>query len=663
MGAIKLLEKSVYELIAAGEVIERPSSVVKEMVENSIDAGADNIVVEIKNGGRTYIRITDNGCGMSKEDISLAFVRHATSKIYEQEDLQSISTLGFRGEALASVCAVSKVDVISKQVDEQLGWHYTIEGGVECLLESCGCPNGTTFVIRDLFYNVPARLKFLKKDVSEGNAIATILQKLALSHPNISFKFIRDNKREFTSSGDGKLYSAIYSVFGSDFTKTIIPVDYSLGGVNIKGYVTRPLNAKANRSYQNFFVNGRYVKSVTCMVALEEAFRNQIMTGKFPGCVLMIDTNPANIDVNVHPAKIEIRFSDEKSIYDAMYFAIKNSLMNHDISSKIGTEPIKERKYTTQEVYKKPEPIITGTQYVFHSSKSDINNDMIKVDSDDKRPEKDDEKKSSEASDDLFDLTGLFDDDDFDDGKPKELGELLFSCKPSCRKLPKPDKVFVTSDERYVYITPSSLKRPDPMPIEKFEDEEPDRKHIKVIGELFKTYIVCEYGDNMYLIDKHAAHERHNFEKLKNGSKALDMQALIIPVSVTLTHEEYEALEDNKEICSQLGFGIRFVTAPRVMLDGIPVLSDDEDPADLLTRLADILVSGKNNKGDELFDELYHSIACKASIKANSFTSKQELERLVEMVESGDIRYCPHGRPVTVKLTKRQIEKMFKRIV
>lgn len=652
MGAIKLLDKSVYELIAAGEVIERPSSVVKEMVENAIDAGADSITVEIKNGGRTYIRITDNGCGMSKEDISLAFVRHATSKIYEQKDLQSISTLGFRGEALASVCAVSKVDVITKQKDEVLGWHYTIEGGIECLLESCGCPNGTTFVIRDLFYNVPARLKFLKKDVSEGNAIATILQKLALSHPDISFKFIRDNKREFTSSGDGQLYSAIYSVFGSEFTKTIIPVDYSLGGVSVKGYVTRPLNAKANRAYQNFFVNGRYVKSVTCMVALEEAFRNQIMTGKFPGCVLMLEINPENIDVNVHPAKIEIRFSDEKSIYDAMYFAIKNSLMNHDISGSISNTDVRvERKLSAQDVYKKPEPVITGTQYVFHSPKSDIDKDVIKI------GDNDTVNRVNEPKDHNF--PNIFDDDD--DIKIDKPSPLFTASNNTEEK--KPEKAVVTSDDKYVYITPSSLKRPDPIPVIRFEEEEPNKKHIKVIGELFKTYIVCEYGDDMYLIDKHAAHERYNFEKLKNGSKALDMQSLIIPVSVTLTHEEYEALSDNKDICSQLGFGIRFVTAPRVVLEGIPVLTDDEDPADLLTRLADILVSGKNNKGDELFDELYHSIACKASIKANSFTSKQELEKLVEMVESGDIRYCPHGRPVTVKLTKREIEKMFKRIV
>ncbi len=658
MGAIKLLDKSVYELIAAGEVIERPSSVVKEMVENSIDAGATNIVVEIKNGGRTYIRITDNGCGMSKEDISLAFVRHATSKIYEQDDLNAISTLGFRGEALASVCAVSKVDVISKQKNDELGWHYVVEGGNECLLESCGCPDGTTFVIRDLFYNVPARLKFLKKDVSEGNAIATMIQKLALSHPEISFKFIRDNKREMNTPGDGNLYSVIYSIFGSDFAKTIIPVNYTMDGVHIEGYITRPINAKANRAFQNFFINSRYVKSVTCMVALEEAFRNQIMTGKFPGCVLLISINPANIDVNVHPAKIEVRFSNERIVYDAMYFAIMNSLVNHDVSGRITKEPPPERKYTPREIFKKPEPVTEGSQYVFRSTQSDIDKDIQKSNSGVKAESVVLQEMNNRSAERPIARTPVLK----TENQFKDKGIGVYFGRPDSQEV-KPETAVVTSDDKYVYITPSSLKRADPVPLPTFEEEIPNKKHIKVIGELFKTYIVCEYGDDMYLIDKHAAHERYNFEKLKNGSKSLDMQSLMIPVSVTLTHEEYDALLDNKDICIQLGFGINFATAPRVMLEGIPVLTDEEDPADLLTRLADILAAGKNNKGDELFDELYHSIACKASIKANSFTSKQELERLVEMIEDGDLRYCPHGRPITVKLTKREIEKMFKRIV
>lgn len=649
MGAIKLLDKSVYELIAAGEVIERPSSVVKEMIENSVDAGADNITVEIKNGGRTYIRITDNGCGMSKDDIPLAFVRHATSKISESDDLLSIATLGFRGEALASICAVSKVDVITKRRSDELGWHYLIEGGNEISLDSSGCPDGTTFIIRDIFYNVPARLKFLKKDVSEGNAIATILQKLALSHPEISFKFIRDNKTEFVTSGDGKLISAIYSVFGREFASNVIPVDYSLGGIYVSGYVTRPLNSKANRAHQNFFVNSRYVKSVTCMVALEEAFRNQIMTGKFPGCVLRLEINPANIDVNVHPAKIEIRFSDEKAVYDAVYFAVKNSLMNNDDSTKPTVTQVKEHKLTAYEVYKKPENTISGTQLVFRSPKSEIKNDLESAFMPHTTVKDDTSKKPSEMP---------------KAAVPESVKQNTFTDLKETAASSNEPKSVAEVDNKFKYISQSSFSKPAPAPVEEnIIQEVPERKPVKVIGEAFKTYIVCECDDEMYLIDKHAAHERYNFERLKSGSQSLDMQALLCPVNITLTFEEFDALADNMPICRQLGFGIKLSNSPNVSLEGIPVLIDNEDPADLLVRLADILAAGKNNAGDELFDDLYHSIACKASIKANSFTAKEELEKLVDMIITNDIRYCPHGRPVLIKLTKYEIEKMFKRIV
>ena len=649
MGAIKLLDKSVYELIAAGEVIERPSSVVKEMIENSIDAGADNITVEIKNGGRTYIRITDNGCGMSRDDIPLAFVRHATSKISESDDLMSISTLGFRGEALASICAVSKVDVISKRRDDEFGWHYSIEGGVEKTIESSGCPNGTTFIIRDIFFNVPARLKFLKKDVSEGNAIATILQKLALSHPEISFKFIRDNKTELVTSGDGKLLSAVYAVFGREFASSLIPVDYSLSGISVSGYVSRPLNSKANRAYQNFFVNSRYVKSVTCMVSLEEAYRNQIMTGKFPACVLKLEINPANIDVNVHPAKIEIRFSEEKAVYDAVYFAVKNALMNHDNATKPSAPQVFERKLTASDVYGQPSVITSGTQLVFRSPKTEIKNDldsgfMPKSSTSDAVPEK------------IVETTQI--------PVNEPVKSNTFTAVQSEKPIEtKPIDDVIVSDG-FKYLNSSSFKKAEPARVEEIVvEEKPKDDAVRVIGELFKTYIVCECGDEMYLVDKHAAHERYNFEKLKRGLSSLDMQTLICPIDVSLTFEEYDAIAENTDICRRLGFGISLLRSPAVRLDGVPVLIDNEDPADLLVRLADILVSGKNNSGDELFDDLYHSIACKSSIKANSFTTKVELEKLVELIISNDIRYCPHGRPVLIKLTKYEIEKMFKRIV
>ncbi len=655
MGAIKLLDKSVYELIAAGEVIERPSSVVKEMIENSIDAGADSITVEIKNGGRTYIRITDNGCGMSKEDIPLAFVRHATSKISDSDDLLSIATLGFRGEALASICAVSKVDVITKRVDDEFGWHYLIEGGIEQTFETSGCPNGTTFIIRDIFYNVPARLKFLKKDVSEGNTIATILQKLALSHPDISFKFIRDNKTEFVTTGDGKLSSAIYTVFGREFAMGVIPVDYTLGGISVKGYVTRPLNSKANRAYQNFFVNSRYVKSVTCMVALEEAYRNQIMTGKFPGCVLKITINPSNIDVNVHPAKIEIRFSEEKAVYDAVYFAVKNALLSGDNSTKPSAyeQPV-QHKLTANEVYKKPAPQINGGQLMFRSPKAEIVNDL----KDSFLPRKEEPVAKTESA--VSETIAVSADNTV---KQKIFTDVTSFEEPNVATSSKPLIEGEQLSGKFKYINKSSFEKPAPAPEPEIDVEDTKVKSVKVIGELFKTYVVCECENEMLLIDKHAAHERYNFEKLKSGIISVDMQTLLSPVSVSLTYDEYDVINDNLDVCNRLGFGVKLLEAPNVQLNGVPVLMCDDDPTDLFVKLADILLSGKNNAGDELFDNLYHSIACKASIKANSFTSKEELEKLAELVINEDIRYCPHGRPVVVKVTKYEIEKMFKRIV
>ena len=334
MPKINLLSKDIAELIAAGEVIDRPSSVVKELVENSIDSGATSITVEIKNGGRTYIRISDNGCGISEDDISTAFLRHATSKIKEKDDLEKILTLGFRGEALASVSAVSKVEVLTKTKDNQFGTHYVIEGSEEKIKEQCGCPDGTMIIIRDIFYNVPARQKFLKKDVSEGNAVASVVGKLALSHPEISFKFIRDNKQGIMTPGDNDLYSAIYAVMGRSFAESLIPVDYTYGGIRVRGYTVKPLSASPNRQLQNFFVNNRYIKAVICTVSLEEAYRNVIMTGKFPSCVLNIEIPPDSIDINVHPTKLEVRFSDEKPVFDAIYFGVKNAVMNYDIISE-----------------------------------------------------------------------------------------------------------------------------------------------------------------------------------------------------------------------------------------------------------------------------------------------------------------------------------------
>ncbi len=630
MAVIHLLDKSVYELIAAGEVIERPSSVVKELLENSIDAGSTNITVEIKNGGRTYIRVTDNGCGIAPEDIPLAFMRHATSKIRYKDDLSAIYTLGFRGEALASVCAVSRIDVLTKCKPDDFGIHCSLEAGEETCYEQSGCPDGTTITVRDLFFNVPARLKFLKKDVSEGNSVANIVSKIALSHPEISFKFIRDNKTELVTSGDGRLISAVYSVLGKDFHGSVIPVDYLLNGVSVRGYVTKPLMSKANRAFQNFFVNSRYVKSVTCMVALEEAYRNEIMTGKFPGCVLMIELDPANLDVNVHPAKVEIRFSDEKPVYDAVYFAVKNSLMTFDAPMEaeisLSEKATGKKPLSYAEIYKKPEKPIEQLSFsaspaVFESSPM-LNSSVAVYGKPPERKSTVSEEFSSSA-------------------EPRSEAKLRYKYIPTVRA----DK------------TPEEFVKPEtPKP----ELHLPD---ITVIGEVFKTYIVAQRGEEMYLIDKHAAHERYNFERLKSGSTDVDSQIVLTPFKVRLSYDGHTAVSENAELLKRFGFQLDIIEAPEVTVYGVPVLLSDEDPADLLTQIADSLADGKKSGGSEVYDDLFHSIACKASIKANTSTSDEELLRLAELVIENNIQYCPHGRPALVKFTKSELEKLFKRTV
>lgn len=644
MSNIHILDKSIYELIAAGEVIERPSSVIKEMLENSIDAKATSITVEIKNGGRTYMRITDNGCGISQEDIPLAFVRHATSKITTKDDLSGISTLGFRGEALASVCAVSKVEVLSKQKDSTFGTHYAIEGSNETECEPIGCPDGTTFIIRDLFYNVPARLKFLKKDVSEGNAIAGIVQKIALSHPQISFRFIRDNKTELLTSGDGNLLGVIRAVFGKEFYSSCIPVSYSYNGVNVSGYVTKPLMSKSNRTCQNFFVNSRYVKSVTCMVALEEAYRNRIMTGKFPGCVLSVNVNPSTIDVNVHPAKIEIRFSDEKSVYDAVYFGVQNALLGFDKPTEMTFEDNKIKPHlSVADIFAKSEIPDSGRQLSLASEPCSVSMPSPEIIKSLYMIPNYEEKSGSTVK--LPD----------DDSRKHDLVNDVFDQAPIETKE-------ITYTDRFKYLNNSSFIN-NSQSSNTIVVEEQAKPSIKVIGELFKTYIICEVENDMYLIDKHAAHERHNFEKLISGITSFDSQTLLEPIKMHLSYEAYDALSENYDFCKRLGFGITLLDSPCILLHSVPVVIANEDPQDLLTKFSDSLSLGKVGSGYELFDDLFHSIACKASIKANSDNDKLELEELTKIVFDEDIRYCPHGRPVLIKIGKYDIEKMFKRIV
>lgn len=675
MSEIKVLSKEVSELIAAGEVIDRPASIIKELLENSIDANANVITVEIKNGGRTYIRVTDNGAGIYEADIAKAFLRHATSKISTKSDLNNIMTLGFRGEALASISAVSKVDVLTKPISEEYGCHFVIEGGEEKLNEKSGCPDGTTFVVRDIFYNVPARLKFLKKDTSEGNYVADYVTKIALSHPEISFKFIRDNKTELLTAGDGRLYSSVYSVFGREFASSLIPVDYSWKGIHVYGYTVKPLYSKSNRRFQNFFVNGRYVKSKACCQALEEAYRNSIMTGKFPACVLCIELSPGIIDVNVHPAKIEVRFSDEKLIHEAIFFAVKDSLMKQD--KPIEMELENKRHYTDTELYQLPEKP-QGIQLKFSASKKtsssvssdnrikeaiepeNINKTVTLVPPADNLPVKPDKNTNS----DLF-LSSLESD--------KETIETVSACAEIGSDMNNndygaaeyaSDNSFTEETAEFKYITKDDFEKKSSVISEICEDSSEEEVKPIVIGELFKTYIVAQAGNEMLLVDKHAAHERFIFEKIKNDANELDTQMYLEPIMVLLSYDEYDALSANIEKTAKLGFDIEPDLAPTVAVKGVPIILGDENPTELICELAKNFLAYKLNPQLQIFDELYHSIACKAAIKANDDSSTVELQALVNSIYGrDDIKYCPHGRPVMIKLSKKDIEKQFKRIV
>ena len=648
MPKINVLTKEVAELIAAGEVIERPSSVIKELLENSIDSGANVITVEIKNGGRTYMRVTDNGCGINPEDIPTAFLRHATSKITSKDDLDKILTLGFRGEALASICAVSKTEVLSKVINQEYGTHYVIEGSEEKVNEKSGCPDGTTIVIRDIFYNVPARLKFLKKDVTEGNAVSAVVSKLALSHPEISFKLIRDNKTELVTAGDGKLFSAIYSVFGKGFASSLIPVDYSYNGITVKGYTVKPLEAKAKRTFQNFFINNRYVKSVTCMVSLEEAYKNQIMTGKFPACVLCLDIPPDLVDVNVHPAKIEVKFSNEKMVYESVYFAVKNALLQDNSPKELELENKKHFSNSELHQFNKTNSGVQTTLNIKQKSAESVNktdNFTIKTYS---KPEEEFYRVEAPKAEYSAEKDTYNKDNDISKLKPEEprdLNDFKFLDSSSFIKKEPKSETIVTDN------------------LDNVENEFSKSKPL-AIGEIFNTYIIVEKDDEMYIFDKHAAHERYIFEKIKSEADNLDSQMLFEPADVLLSYDEYDAIISNIETARQFGFILEDANAPSIKVLGVPVVIEDTDPSDIVSELAHNFLEHKQNPNLSLFDELYHSIACKAAIKGNIKSDKLELQSLIDKIFGDEnIRYCPHGRPVFTKISKREIEKQFKRIV
>ena len=663
MGVINVLDKHVAELIAAGEVVERPASVIKELVENAIDAGAKHITVEIKNGGTTFMRVTDDGCGFLREDVKLAFLRHATSKVREQDDLDHIATLGFRGEALASISAVSRLQLITKSAKEDTGTSYIIEGGEEKSFDDAGCPVGTTFVIRDLFYNIPARAKFLKKDVSEGNTVSNIVDKTALSHPEIAFTFVRDGKQALKTFGDGKLLSAIYAVFGREFATSLIPVDYQLDGITVSGYVSKPVNSRPNRNMQNFFINGRYVKSRTAMAALEEAFKGSIMVGKFPSCVLNLSLPFEAIDVNVHPSKIEVRFINERPVFDAVYHAAKSALLRHDDRKqahfKDDSALHEIRRSSTfnnaQAVFRKPGPPTVQPQI----KPKDEFNPFSDIEFSKPNP-----KPKLQSLDDLHLTDKKKPFDVYSKQAVKNTKREESYSKPQNQPLPliqKPDtpKPAVIADKpkaEEIVVT----EKPNSEPVVLYEQQ---KDELKYVGELFDTYIIVEKNQKeMLLIDKHAAHERIIYEKLKAEKAGSSAQLLLTPITVTLGKSEYDAAINHLDMFSDCSFEVEDFGNSTLLVRSAPQYIEAAEVADCITEMADYISMGKNDIFTEKMDWFYHNVACRSAIKAGHKNSAQELIDIVKTLEENpQIRYCPHGRPICIVMKKSEIERQFGR--
>ena len=663
MGVINVLDKHVAELIAAGEVVERPASVIKELVENAIDAGAKHITVEIKNGGTTFMRVTDDGCGFLREDVKLAFLRHATSKVREQDDLDHIATLGFRGEALASISAVSRLQLITKSAKEDTGTSYIIEGGEEKSFDDAGCPVGTTFVIRDLFYNIPARAKFLKKDVSEGNTVSNIVDKTALSHPEIAFTFVRDGKQALKTFGDGKLLSAIYAVFGREFATSLIPVDYQLDGITVSGYVSKPVNSRPNRNMQNFFINGRYVKSRTAMAALEEAFKGSIMVGKFPSCVLNLSLPFEAIDVNVHPSKIEVRFINERPVFDAVYHAAKSALLRHDDRKQAhfkDDSALREiRRSSTfnnaQAVFRKPGPPKVQPQI----KPKDEFNPFSDIEFSKPNP-----KPKLQSLDDLHLTDKKKPFDVYSKQAVKNTKREESYSKPQNQPLPliqKPDtpKPAVIADKpkaEEIVVT----EKPNSEPVVLYEQQ---KDELKYVGELFDTYIIVEKNQKeMLLIDKHAAHERIIYEKLKAEKAGSSAQLLLTPITVTLGKSEYDAAINHLDMFSDCSFEVEDFGNSTLLVRSAPQYIEAAEVADCINEMADYISMGKNDIFTEKMDWFYHNVACRSAIKAGHKNSAQELIDIVKTLEENpQIRYCPHGRPICIVMKKSEIERQFGR--
>ena len=700
MGKINVLTEEVANMISAGEVVERPASVVKELVENSVDAGAASVTVEIKNGGMSYIRVTDNGGGIEKDDLKTAFLPHATSKIKNGADLAKIMTLGFRGEALASIAAVSSVEVFTKTKADNFGSLITVKGGKVLEEDETGCADGTTVIVRDLFFNTPARMKFLKKDSAETAYITDVMNKVILGNPSVAVKYISQSKT-VTSAGDGNLKNAIFAVYGADYAKNIIEVDYSDENIRVSGFIGNSQISRNTRAYQTFFINGRNFVSRALSAALSEGFKNTVMVGKFPFAVLNVEVNPAFVDVNVHPTKMEVRFSDDKKVFEAVYWAVKNALEKKRVvpEMKMPERKLEKKKFDVPEGIKKSNQIdinLLRDAFVKPKESYRAENSEIKI-SDIKPDVKTEEIRTAKAEEHINKEEKISDMQKsassteipnngrvtIDDLKPKADTKTL-NDEGKCY----PDDEFVRTasgaetfeslkkDAENFGAKPHTGAGANSAYDNVYDDETTDEKitntelkagiDFRVVGQIFSTYIIVEKSGEMCVIDQHAAHERLYFEEFTEDykNKSILSQIMLIPATVSLAPTLFETVSENKEFFASLGFEIDDFGDNVVIVRKIPATLEGCGIDGLIVEIAEILQNKSKVDLTDLSEVSLHTMACKRAIKGNTPLSFKEMEDLVQKVYTlGNINTCPHGRPIEIKMSKKDLEKEFKRIV
>ena len=663
MPEIAVLDPHVADLIAAGEVVERPASAAKELIENAVDAGASAVTVEIAHGGMTFLRVTDDGGGIPADQLKTAFLRHATSKLHSARDLEAIGTLGFRGEALAAICAVSRMEVLTCTADAPLGASLTVEGGVPGQVEEAGCPQGTTMVVRDLFYNTPARQKFLKKDAAEGAAVFAVVQKAALSHPEVSFHFIRDGKQELMTPGDGQLKSAVYAVLGRELALGFRPVQSAGEDMSVTGFVSMPACCRASRNWQFFFVNGRPVKSPLMTAAVEQAYQNQKMVGKFPGCVLHLDIRRSAVDVNVHPAKSEVKFGSERQVFSAVYHAVLSALEADRSRPQVELKPkpipgVRSLDQVTEHqltITPRPAANLRPVGAAVPSGPSQPLRPAIPT-----RPAT--PPVNLRVQDSTYrPLTRV---SPVSSVAVEKKPEILTPSPVS----PAQPAAFATAEKPHVEnLEPKEPERPVGAAVPSGPSPEPEQPQApedlpwRMVGEVLHTYIVVEQGDRVFFIDKHAAHERMNFDRMKAQGYDPMAQTLLSPALCRLPAQEQAVLLAHQELLGQFGFDVDQL-GDALAVRQAPFDVDVGDIEATLSELAQRLLTTGDADPAAARDELLHTMACKAAIKGGWKTSDQELERVAQAVMSGQVKYCPHGRPVAIELTQKELEKQFKRI-